>query len=528
MNVPAQRPAAASPAASPGATAMQAPREDTAASAAMAASAGLVESLARRLAARLLETPISWVLLAGPLVYKVKKPVRLPFVDYSTLERRRYFCAEEVRLNRRLAPSLYLGVSNITGPADAPEIDGHGPILDHVVRMKRFEESALFSEQLVAGRLTARAVDQLAERIATFHESAPIARYMRRDPASVCRRQVMGALAGTAPLYPPDVYTELQRWLEQACGSLLPLWRRRQARGRVRECHGDLHLANIVGIDDDVVAFDCIEFDRELRWIDVLDDAAFTLMDFDARGRPDLGWRFLNAWLEQVGDYDGLPALRVAVAYRALVRAHVEQLRCPGSAAAAMYARTASRWCRGVQPRLIITHGLPGSGKTFESQRLLEAIGAIRIRSDVERKRLFGLRPLQRSVDTGVDLYGKDATDHTYRTLLMLAKSALMAGLPVVLDAAFLKREERARALALAGELEVPVSILDCDAPVSLLHQRLQARRADASEADAAVLEKLRQSAEPLGPDERAYVGTCPATPLRSTSTDVAALDIYA
>jgi len=464
----------------------------------------LVERLARRLRAQVVETHISWVLLAGDTAWKLKKPVRLPFVDYSTPELRRHFCAEEVRLNRRLAPGVYLGVSRVTGPGDAPAFDGDGEVLDYAVRMRRFPAGALFSEQLAAGTLEPAAVDQLAARIAAFHLQAA-ACAAAPGPDDGLAQRARAALAGSRPLLQQDAYAALQAWIDAEAPAAQALWSARAA-GHARECHGDLHLANVLSLDGGVAAFDCIEFDAALRCIDVVEEVAFTLMDFAARGQPGLGWRFLNGWLEPTGEYEGLPGLRLCLVYRALVRAMVEHLREPRGPAALRYAGEALRWSAPARPRLVITHGLPGSGKTYLSQRLLEREGAIRIRSDVERKRLHGLERLADSQRSGVAIYTAEATTRTYGRLCELAGTLLAAGLTVVLDAAFLRRAERVQAHAVAERAGVPFAILACEAPLPVLRERIRARRGDASEADVAVLERLAVTAEPLQEDERTFV----------------------
>jgi uncharacterized protein len=466
----------------------------------------LIQRLAAQLDAQVVETHISWVLLAAGVAYKVKKPVRLPFVDYSSLERRRHFCEEEVRLNRRLAPGLYLGVSRITGPADQPVIDGPGAPQEYAVRMRRFPAGALFSEQVQAGTLLPESVDRLAERLAQFHASAARSKATPDGKAPGGRDRALAALDGCRALLRPQEEEALRAWIEAQALSLQSLWNDRQLQGCVRECHGDLHLANIISLPGDVAAFDCIEFDPALRWIDIVDDAAFALMDFAARGRPDLGWRFINGWLERTGEYEALPALRFSVVYRALVRAQVEHLRTAGSAGARRYAATALAWSRPEAPHLTVTHGLPGSGKTFVSQQLLERQHAVRIRSDVERKRLFGAGALDDSRAAGLDLYTGDADRRTYQRLFDMARIALQAGFPVVLDAAFLRHEERRQASALAHRLHVPFVIVACKAPLRVLRRRLLQRRDDASEADVAVLEKLRAAAEPLRQEERIFL----------------------
>jgi aminoglycoside phosphotransferase family enzyme/predicted kinase len=477
----------------------------------MSEAAALVNVLSTALHAELMETHISWVLLAGDTAYKIKKPVRLAFVDYGDLAARRHFCEEEVRLNQRLAPSLYQGVTRITGTPEAPVLDGAGPVLEYAVRMRRFAPGALFSERLASDTLRADDIDRLAGLLAGFHADAPRVDATSNFASPERRRaSALAALEGVRSLASEAELTALRTWLEAGAAALAALWTARKAEGYIRECHGDLHLANVVTHDGDVVAFDCIEFDPALRWIDVLDDVAFAVMDFDARGRRDLAFHLLNGWLDRTGDHGGLPALRFSLAYRALVRAQAEHLRRANSAGAQRYLQAALGWTWPGDVRLSITHGLPGSGKTFASQRLLERQGAIRLRSDVERKRLFGLGPLEDSRARGLNLYDAEANARTYRHLFETARIALLAGYPVILDAAFLRRAERNQALALARTLGVPFSIVACEAPLPVLRARLQGRRGDPSEADAAVLERLHAVAEPLAEDELAFVQAMP------------------
>ncbi|MBC5783477.1 AAA family ATPase [Ramlibacter sp. USB13] len=462
-----------------------------------------VERLARRLGAELVETHISWVVLLPDRVYKLKKPLRLPFVDYSTPERRQAFCEEEVRLNRRLAPTLYLGVSRVTGPADAPAFDGTGETLDHAVRMVRFPEEATFAARAQAARLGPADVDRLAAMLSAFHAAAPAV----RDPApATLSQRALAVLDACAALLSMEDGEALRACIGTEASVAEPLWQQRRASGHARDVHGDLHLANLLELGDEVLAFDCIEFDPGLRCIDVLEDAAFAAMDLAAHGLPALCWRFLNAWLEGTGEYDALPGLRLCLVYRALVRASAQHLREARSARALHYAAQALAWSRRTPARLVITHGLPGSGKTWASQRLLEREGAIRIRSDVERKRLHGLAALADSRASGLEIYGTEATQRTYERLFALASPILQAGWTVVLDAAFLRRAERNAARSLAQSLGVPFAILHCEAPAEVLRDRIAGRRGDASEADQAVLEKLLAQAEPLADDERPLV----------------------
>lgn len=474
----------------------------------LAAATERVRALARQFEAagaqpQLIETHISWVLLAGELAYKLKKPVRFGFLDFTTLPARHHYCNEELRLNRRLADGLYLGVEPIVDDAGSPRIGGAGTVVDYAVKLRRFPADAVASALLAKGRLAEDDLAALARRIASFHRqaavAAPTSPYATPARITTDARGPFAALpAGEAAAQGAD----LVRWLEAQTPRLTPQWQARRDAGFVREGHGDLHLDNVLRWRGALTAFDCIEFDDGLRFIDVLNDVAFLVMDLHAHRRPDLAAVFLNAYLEDSGDYAGLPVLRYYMVYRAGVRALVASLReqqgvRPASALrGADYLGLALRVARQSDPRLLITHGLPGSGKSFVSQRLAAGIGAVRVRSDVERQRLLGSGHY-RAVDS----------EQVYARLLEAARAALVAGWPAIVDAACLKRAQRDALHALAAEQGVAFAILDCQADDALLRQRLRARSAagaDASEADEAVLDLLRASEEPLQADERA------------------------
>lgn len=457
-----------------------------------------------QLHAEVVETHISWVLLTPQTVWKIKKPVRTAFLDYGTLAARRRCCEEEVRLNARLAPGLYEGVECITGTPERPILDGAGEPIEWAVRMQRFPDSALVGRRLADGQLTPAEVDGLADFIAGFHDAASSACPAPSFGSAQRRREVaLAACEGASRALPAAQRQPLSAWLRDEAERLLPCWAARHEAGRVRECHGDLHLDNLLWLPTGPAAFDAIEFDEALRWTDVIDDIAFPVMDFSARSRADLGWRFLNRWLDRTGDHDALPCLRFAATYRALVRAQVALMR--GDAAKARrYGETAWAWTQPGTPRLSLMHGLPGSGKTVVSQQRLERDGAIRLRSDVERKRLYGLGMFDDSLAAGARIYTPEAGQRTYAALLAKARTALQAGWPVILDAAFLRRHERDQARALAQGLKVGFEIVSCEAPLAVLRERVAGRRGDASEADVRALEVLAQAQEPLGEDERA------------------------
>jgi hypothetical protein len=469
---------------------------------------------------KLEETHISWVLLAGHDAYKIKKAVDLGFLDFSTLELRRFYCAEELRLNRRLAPDLYLGVVTIGGSMDRPVL-GKEPAIEHAVHMRRFAQTSLMDRMLEHGLVTPAHIDKLAAVIADFHRALPPA--AANSPFCAVAEIERAAFQNFAPLpqllsTPNDVamLESVRKASVLEFSACKPLFRQRAAAGCVRECHGDLHLGNIVVLKDLPTPFDCIEFSPALRWIDVISEIGFTVMDLLARGRPQLAWRLLNAYLESTGDYSGCGVLRFYLAYRAMVRAKIAAIRASQRGGAK--ARHELQDCRSYldlahdclargRPALIITHGLPGCGKSTFAQLALERLGAIRIRSDVERKRLFGLAALADSkAQTGADIYSNDATRRTYARLHVLARGLLAAGFTVIVDAAFVLHAERDDFRALAREMAAPFVIATLHTDAAVLAERLaqrNTRRNDASEADISVMQKLLDVQEPLRDEEQ-------------------------
>jgi aminoglycoside phosphotransferase family enzyme/predicted kinase len=472
----------------------------------------LLEGLMARLAQSthdqvvLHETHISWVMLAGSLAYKLKKPVRLPFLDFSSVEARRRFCEEELHLNRRLAPELYLDVLPVCGTPHAPRLGGPGVPIDHVLCMRRFAAGALLSERLSSGALGSALLGTLARRLAAFHRvaSAQPPRPGAGSPEQV-KRAVLDVLDQLEARHGQAVMAPLRAWVEAQSASLQSVFAQRLENAAVRDCHGDLHLANTVALDNEATAFDCIEFDPVLRFTDVMADVGFLTMDLKAHGRDDLAWGFLDDYLADSGDHEGLRVLRFYEVYRALVRALVAGLS-PKQSGAPDYLACARRLIDETglrKPCLLITHGLSGSGKSTLARELLQAAGAVRLRSDVERKRLFGLAPLEHSERHGLDIYTPAATQRTFAALASRARIALQAGYPVIVDATFLRRAERARFEALAAELGLPLTILECRADDALLRQRVGRRAADASEATLDVLQRQKTQLEPLEPQER-------------------------
>src|SRR5580765_67085 len=471
------------------------------------------------------ETHISYVLFDRGYAYKIKKAVRFPFLDFTTLAAREFFCREELRLNRRLAPSIYLDVVPIAGTPDAPAIDpsgGHlpGPALEYAVKMRAFDQDRLLSRLIARDELTTEHVEELAAEVAAFHErtarTSPGTPYGEPGGILTDARENFVAME-TADIDAADraELRELSAWSESEGTRRTPAFVARKADGYVRECHGDLHLGNIAVVDDAVTLFDCIEFNPAMRWIDVMSDVAFLVMDLRDRRRPDRAARLLNAYLTKTGDYEGLDVLPFYTVYRALVRAKIACLRLAqttGDIRTALtaefhaYVDLARRETTRTAPSVIITHGVSGSGKSTRAQALAEN-GAIAIRSDVERKRLFGLDVGARSESpVGGGLYASDVDRRTYDRLAQLARVIVRSGYTVVVDAAFLKRWQRDLLRAVASELGVRFVIADCSAPPSVLRERVVRRlerERDASEATLDVLASQLATEEPLGPDER-------------------------
>jgi len=470
-----------------------------------------------------LETHISWILLTGEYAYKIKKPVNLGFLDFSTLEQRRQCCEEELRLNRRLAPQLYLDIIPITGSSASPRVGGTGPVIEYAVKMRQFPQASLASALLTAGQLTPQHLEQLAATLAAFHSSA--AASGPYSPYGAPQAMLDVALQNFDPLSPlltvpgeSAALAALRRWTQHEYGARKTLMEQRRIAGAVREGHGDLHLGNIVLIEDRLVPFDCIEFNPELRWNDVIGEAAFPVMDLHDRGHPRLAWLFLNAYLECSGDYSGIALLPFFLVYRAMVRAKIHGLRAaqPGIDdntrtalldAGRTYLKLAETFTRRPVPVLMITHGLSGSGKSRIAGELMQQHGAIRIRSDIERKRQHGLAPQDRSSgQVGCGIYDDRATEHLYQHLAGLARQIVASDHSVIIDAAFLRRWQRRLLRNTARDAGVPFLIVSVTASAAVLRERIAQRvimDTDPSDAGTGVLEHQLATQETLDSEER-------------------------
>ncbi|MGH8465317.1 MAG: AAA family ATPase, partial [Pseudomonas sp.] len=416
---------------------------------------------------------------------------------------------------------LYLDVLPITGSAEAPQLGGEGEPIEYALKMRQFPQSQMLSTLQANGELTAEHIDQMAGQIARFHLDAPKVAVEHplgtpdavMAPVSQNFEQIRPFLSDKADLEQLDA---LQAWAEDNFKRLHGLFEARKAEGFIRECHGDIHLGNATLIDGKVVIFDCIEFNEPFRLTDVYADVGFLAMDLEDRGLKSLSRRFVSQYLELTGDYAGLELLNFYKAYRALVRAKVALFSMGADADAVQrattlrtyrnYANLAESYSAIPSRFLAITHGVSAVGKSHVAMRLVDALGAVRLRSDVERKRLFGEQAAASAGQLQAGIYSEDASLATYAHLHTLAETVLRAGFPVVIDATYLKHAQRQAAAHVASETGVPFLILDCNAPdaviASWLAQR-QAERNDPSDATLDVIKAQHASRDPLSTEEQ-------------------------
>jgi aminoglycoside phosphotransferase family enzyme/predicted kinase len=470
---------------------------------------------------RLIETHVSWVLLAGELAYKIKRPVQYPFVDMRTEAQRHFFCREELRLNRRFAPELYLEVVPIARIGGGVRVGGSGEVIEHAVCMRRFDTREELDCLLAEARVEPRELAQFGEQLARIHERlAPIdasERYGTFESVSTSLlenvSQVVSISARAGLMIDGQTLRQL---MHERLHEMRTLIDARHAAGRVRECHGDLHCRNVVRSGGRLVAFDALEFEPAFRWIDIAEEIAFLCMDLHRRGGVAHANAFLNGYLSESGDYEALRLLRMYAAHRALVRAKVAGLEAQSAASDTgpanhseqhasdhqAYLDCARDLLASRQPDLILMSGLSGSGKTWLAQRLAGRLDAIHVRSDVERKRLAGLAAQESSRSgLGQGLYGPGANERTYERLARCASDILRGGFRAIVDATFQRRADRALFGRVAANLGLRVVLIRCHAPAEVLRSRIldRARRGnDASEADLAVLDRQQASYEAI------------------------------
>jgi aminoglycoside phosphotransferase family enzyme/predicted kinase len=448
-----------------------------------------------------LDTHASLIFLVGARAFKVKRAVAFSYLDYSTLARRKRYCEAELELGRRLAPSLYRRLHAVTRASNGRlALDGAGEPVEWLVEMRRFDQANLFDRLAEAGRLTPALMRELADEIAEFHGAAEV---VRDRGGSVAIEALIEDIEANLKLAGERVDADAVRTLKgaeiAAFRRLAPLLDRRRDAGKVRRCHGDLHLRNICLVDGKPTLFDPIEFSDDLAAIDVLYDLAFLLMDLHHRGHDELGNRVLNRYLDRTEDAGGLAALPLFLTLRAGIRAHVtavaasRQPRAEDAAGLAAEARAYLALATEVliprTPRLVAIGGLSGTGKSSLAHALAPAIGPVPgariLRSDVLRKRSFGVSPETRLPAAA---YEPAVSERVYRMLCEESAETLESGYAVLADAVFLRPEERADIGKVAAEKGVRFTGLWLEAEPDLLARRLQGRRNDASDAGVTVM----------------------------------------
>lgn len=481
---------------------------------------------------RVVETHISWVILTGDYAYKIKKPMNFGFLDFTTLEKRRHFCEEELRLNRRLAPSIYLELVSIGGSPEAPCFRPDGEIIEYALKMRQFDPESVLSCADLEPATLLRLLDQAVRQLAEFHQHHCAVATLDQPfgspeavlaPVTQNFEQIRPLLAGDEVAL--ESLASIEQWALAQHARHAHLFESRKRDGFVRECHGDLHLANIAVFENQPLLFDCIEFNESFRWIDVMNDLAFLLMDLEDRALESVATPLLNRYLEETGDFEGVLLLPFYRSYRAMVRCKVAlftagapglsaESRAAAQTQARRYLSLALRYTREPRPFLCLTQGLSGSGKTTLSSQLLARLPAVRVRSDVERKRLAGLGTLDTSgsaLDGGI--YTPEFSQLTYERLLEISERLLTNGHAVIVDATFLKQDQRQPFLELANRLGIPLAIAACQVAEATAETWLTQRSAeggDAAEADVQVMQAQQRTLEPLTPEEAARAITCP------------------
>lgn len=467
----------------------------------------------------LVQTHISYVFLTGQYAYKVKKPIRFGFLDFSTLELRSHFCQEELRLNRRLAPELYLAVLPITEDRSTGrfELNESGPAVEYIVQMRQFQCNGL--ELFEKDWFTKETMQHLGRQIAQFHATAATNEQICANGSVEALRKID---ANNFQLSEPFIgRTQTQQQFEQTRDAVQQFvdlhedwYIQRQADGKIRECHGDLHLGNLCLFEDQIQVFDCIEFNTEFRNIDCIYDVAFLMMDLEFHDRSDLGNVFLNTYLERTGDYWGVVMLPPYLTMRAYIRGNVSSLALKDDAIspqqkeilrqqAQAYYRLAWQYTQRPQGQLIIMSGLSGSGKSTVAGQLAAQINAIQIRSDAVRKHLAGIPLEQKGSD---EIYTDEMTQKVYARLLELGLLLTQQGWTVILDAKYDRRRLRSDVITAATEHHIPLRILHCTAPTEVICDRLRHRQGDITDATVDLLAQQQQTSENFSETEQRYV----------------------
>lgn len=468
---------------------------------------------------QLIQTHISYVILTGDYAYKIKKPVNFGFLDFTTLEQRKYFCEEELRLNQRGAPNVYIEVLAIRQDNRHFSLTGTGKPLEYALKMRQFPQDALFIHLFEKGALTEKQMEELGRIVARFHAQAQTNDAIRSFGRIAQIRAAIDQNYEQTKKYIGGPQTQEQFEQTQTYTGCFfqeqqKLFDSRVAHNRIRECHGDLHLGNICLWQDQILLFDCIEFNPSFRFVDVMYDVAFVVMDLEAQGRLDLSHVFLNTYLEETGDWEGLQILPLYLVRQAYVRAKVtsflldepeiaDEAKVEAYQKAAHYYQLAWQYTQKHQGQLILMSGLSGSGKSTVARHFARRLHAIHIRSDAVRKHLGGQSLYERGE---TKLYTPAMNEQTYKRLLHLGIRLATQGYPVILDAKYDQQIFRLTALEQAQVNHLPFHIFYCTAPLEIIRARLQTRRGDITDAGVDLLEQQRQAVEPFQEIERPYI----------------------
>ena len=468
---------------------------------------------------KLIQTHISYVLLTGDYAYKLKKAVNFGFLDFSTLEKRKHFCQEELRLNQRGAAELYLEVLPVTMVDEQHHLAGTGKAVEYALKMRQFPQELLFSTLFEQGKLNETHLEDLGKVVAQYHAKSATDDYIRsfgevpqvRAAIDENYQQTEKYIGGPQT---PKQFQETKKYTDNFFVERPELFTSRVENNYIRECHGDLHMRNIALWNDKITLFDCIEFNEPFRFVDVMYDVAFTVMDLEARHSPNLANAFLNTYVEQTGDWEGLQVLPLYLSRQAYVRAKVtsfllddpsipETVKEEAAKTAAQYYTQAWEYTKPKAGKLILMSGVSGSGKSTTAKYLARELQAIQIRSDAVRKHLGGISLGERGGD---DLYTPEMTQKTYARLLNLGIILAQQGFHVILDAKYDKQHLRQDAIAQAEKHQLPLQIIYCTAPLEVVQERLANRTGDIADATVDLLTSQLQQAEAFTAAEKPYV----------------------
>ena len=465
----------------------------------------------------LIQTHISYVFLTGEFVYKLKKPANYGFLDFSTLEKRKHFCHEELRLNQRGAAELYLDVLPIAQDGETLVLNGIGEAVEYVVKMRQFPQETLLSAMYDRGELTNQHLIDLAQVLAAFHKDAPTNDYILSFGAVAQIRQAIdenydqtAGYIGVAQTQ--EQFDETKAYTDKLFAEQEAMFKSRVEHRFIRECHGDVHLRNICFWHNKILLFDCIEFNEPFRFVDTMFDIAYIIMDFDARNRADLANLFLNTYLEQSGDWEGLQVLPLYLSRQSYVRAKVtsfllsdpsipEAVKQESKETASRYYRLSWEYTQHKQGKIILMSGLSGSGKSTIASKLARESGAIQIRSDAVRKHLGGVALDAKGDDS---LYSPEMNQKTYDRLLTLGVMLASQGWTIILDAKYDRQALRTPVIEQAQAAGIAIEILYCEASEDDLRDRVSQRQGDISDADLEVL--AQQTFEAFSETEKPFV----------------------